>query len=209
MIFQFKRLVKMKNKLVIKFFALIFCSFFLYGGVYGQDVKELVVLDEAMANKKLIIKCLKDNMELIILKEGEDQIEKLTSSIKKYKSLEAIHLLVCGKDGVIMFEDSPLQSSTIGKYMNELSEWKDSFTENGDLLIYTCNLAGSNSGRLVIRQLSAYTGLDVAASTNMTGNLGNEGDWDLEFMKGKIETASCFNENKISDFPGVLVRKGN
>ena len=173
----------------------------------AQQAKQLVVLDEAMQNKELIMECINEDMELLILPDGVNQLEVLTEKLKNYKNLEALHLLVCGTDGMIMLNGTPLQNENIGKYTEQLSSWKNSFTEDGDMMIYTCNLAESDKGKLVIRRLSAYTGLDVAASTNSTGNLGDKGDWQLEFMKGKIETSTCFNTEKIAEFPGKFERK--
>lgn len=173
----------------------------------AQQAKQLVVLDEAIKNRELIIECINDDMELFILPEGVNQLEELTEKLKNYKNLEALHLLVCGKDGMIMLNGTPLQNENIGNYTQQLSSWKNSFTADGDMMIYTCNLAESDKGKLVIRRLSAYTGLDVAASTNNTGNLGSKGDWQLEFMKGKIETSTCFNTEKLADFPGKFERK--
>ncbi len=175
--------------------------------ISAQQVTELVVLDEAMQNKELIMECLNENMEIIILPDGVNQLDVLTEKLKGYTNLEALHLLVCGKEGMIMLNGTPLQNDNISEHSQQLSSWRSSFKDTGDMMIYTCNLASSDQGKLVVRKLSAYTGLDVAASTNNTGNLGDKGDWHLEFMKGKIETATCFNVEKISSFPGKFQRK--
>ena len=175
--------------------------------ISAQQIKELVVLDEAMQNKELIMECLNEDMELIILPDVVNQLDVLTEKLKEYTNLEALHLLLCGKDGMIMLNGAPLQNDNISTHSQQLSSWRSSFVDTGDMMIYTCNLASSDQGKLVIRKLSAYTGLDVAASTNNTGNLGDNSDWHLEFMKGKIETGICFNADKISNFPGKFERK--
>ncbi len=175
--------------------------------ISAQQVTELVVLDEAMQNKELIMECLNEDMELIILPDVVNQLDVLTEKLKEYTNLEALHLLLCGKDGMIMLNGAPLQNDNISTHSQQLSSWRSSFVDTGDMMIYTCNLASSDQGKLVIRKLSAYTGLDVAASTNNTGNLGDNSDWHLEFMKGKIETGICFNADKISNFPGKFERK--
>ena len=197
----------MKRVISHKSFPLILILLLAMIQLSAQQAKQLVVLDEAMQNKELIMECLNEDMDLLILPDGVNQFEVLTEKLKDYENLEALHLLVCGTDGMIMLNGSPLQNENIGKYTEQLSSWKNSFTADGDMMIYTCNLAESDKGKLVIRRLSAYTGLDVAASTNNTGNLGDKGDWKLEFMKGKIETSTCFNTKKIADFPGKFERK--
>ena len=196
----------MRGKPILK---LLVPAFMLFSFTFclAQTPRELVVLDEAMANRDKILECLRDDMEVIILNEGGNQIEELTEKLKEYKNLDAIHLLVCGKEGTIMLDGAPLENNSLGKYTPEFASWKDSFSSTGDLMIYTCNLAGSEQGKLIIRRLSAYTGLDIAASTNDTGNLGDKGDWKLEFRKGEVETLSCFDNQKASSFPGKFERK--
>ncbi|MCK4922013.1 MAG: DUF4347 domain-containing protein [Bacteroidales bacterium] len=187
-----------------KTFILLFSSILFFSQLTGQEFTELVVLDETVISKEAVINCLRKNIEILILPAGVNQLQELTEKLKNYKNLEAIHLLVCGKDGVIMLNESPLQNQSISMYSKELGLWKESCTPTCDLMIYTCSLAESDEGKLIIRRLAAYTGLDVAASTNVTGNLEEKGDWKLEFMKGKIETTTCFNTEKLAVFSDSL-----
>ena len=58
--------------------------------------------------------------------------------------------------------------------------------EEGDLLIYGCNLAATEAGKELVDRLSALTQADVAASTDLTGSQGN---WQLEYQTGRIESS--------------------
>lgn len=60
-------------------------------------------------------------------------------------------------------------------------------SETGDILLYGCNVAQGEAGARFIEQLSAYTGAEVAASTDYTGALALGGDWVLEASTGAIE----------------------
>lgn len=53
------------------------------------------------------------------------------------------------------------------------------------MLFYGCDIARESSS--VVDQIAAWTGADVAASTDLTGN--NGGNWDLEYATGTIEAA--------------------
>ena len=73
-------------------------------------------------------------------------------------------------------------------------------TEDADLLLYGCNLAGNSEGEEFVAVLSTMTGADVAASTDLTGHETLGGDWDLEYQTGLIEA----NRLSISKYFGTL-----
>lgn len=197
--------MKALNKIII--FTCIFSGLLFRSAVFAQGPKELVVIDENMENSEDLIKGVKKDIEVVVLKKDGNQLEELTQKLENYKDLDAIHLMICGEDGVINFQGAPVQNDNLSSYMESLAKWKESFKSGGDLLIYTCNLAGSNEGKLVVRRLSAYTGLDVAASTNRTGNYSDSTDWILEFMKGDVKAEFCFDENLIGDFKGTVTKE--
>ncbi len=210
LLYNFIVTIRAMRKKSIRILITIISGLLFFIPVSTQDLQnELVVLDESMDNRKEIISSLNENVKIIILKQSNNQLKDLTDSLKSYQELTALHLLLCGKEGLIMLNGSPINNQNMGELSDELSQWKKSFRDNGDLLIYTCKLANTDGGKLVIRRLSAYTGLDVAASVNDTGNIGKESDWDLEFMSGPVEAASCFNFQKIKKFPGKFQRSAD
>lgn len=67
---------------------------------------------------------------------------------------------------------------------------------DGDILLYGCNIADS-SGLAFVNQFGSFTGADIAASTNLTGNSKYGGDWVLEFHTGEINTASLKSQSLV------------
>ncbi len=175
--------------------------------LFAQSAGEVVILDENIKNKDIIIQSLRSGIHVIELEQGVDQFDRLNSELAGLKNLKAVHLLLCGKEGFIMFDGKPMNNGNLCEKYETLSEWKHSFDQEGDILIYTCNLAREDNGKLLTRRLSSITGLDVAASVNLTGNDDISADWSLEFMVGKVETQLCFDPLKIRDYPGKLQRE--
>jgi hypothetical protein len=181
--------------------------YFIIFPVYSQSSKKLIVIDETIRDYSLLASCMNQEAIIYILPQTANQLESLTEEIAKYKDLSAMYLFICGKDGMIMFNGAPLEFNTITEYSMLLEQWSASFTPTADLHIYTCNLANSNNGKGLIRRLSAFTGLDVAASVNITGNPDQiDGDWKLEFIKGEIESESCLNPQKVKNYKGTFSR---
>ena len=76
--------------------------------------------------------------------------------------------------------------------------------EGGDLLLYGCDLASTEAGEELLDIVQRNTHLDVAASNNLTGNIAQGADWDLEIQRGNIETELAFSEKALKDFSAVL-----
>ena len=76
----------------------------------------------------------------------------------------------------------------LAAYAGQIATWRDALADDGDLLLYGCDLAGGEDGRTLLEGLRALTGADVAASTDDTGHAVLGGDWELEYARGEIET---------------------
>ncbi len=75
--------------------------------------------------------------------------------------------------------------------------------EGADLLLYGCDLASGTAGEELLELIQQNTHLDVAASNDLTGNLAQNGDWDLEIQQGQIDTQLAFSEKALMDFSWV------
>jgi hypothetical protein len=62
--------------------------------------------------------------------------------------------------------------------------------ENGDILLYGCDVGSGERGQSFIDALASATGADVAASDDATGSEELDGDWSLEVQSGLIEVQS-------------------
>ena len=62
-------------------------------------------------------------------------------------------------------------------------------TDQGDLLLYGCDVAGGN-GAAFVAALATATEADVAASTDRTGSFAAGRNWVLEAGIGNLETSS-------------------
>jgi hypothetical protein len=77
------------------------------------------------------------------------------------------------------------------------------------LLIYGCDVAGSEAGRSLMQALTRLTGAEVSASEDRTGVATQGGDWDLEFETGAIETRLAVDAALRARWQGVLAAPVN
>ncbi|MCP3856775.1 MAG: DUF4347 domain-containing protein, partial [Actinomycetia bacterium] len=118
--------------------------------------------------------------------------------------LSAIHFISHGSEGAVNLGDSWLNSTTLEENNDSISAWGDALDENGDILIYGCNLAETEDGQSLVNNLSELTLADVAASDDLTGHASLGGDWELEYAQGQIEAAALIDQDTAEQWHGLL-----
>ena len=77
-----------------------------------------------------------------------------------------------------------LSLETLTTHSDTLAVLKDTLTEDGDILLYGCNIAAGENSQAFIEELAELTAADIAASDNITGAGGG---WELEVNTGPVE----------------------
>ncbi len=124
--------------------------------------------------------------------------------MQQYDDLDAIHIVSHGNAGELSLGNTKLNQNTLDSYVDDLISWRDSITDDGDILLYGCNVAASEVGKEFIEDLSQYTAADVLASTDLTGSEDLGGDWDLEYATGNIEEGLAFDAETQNGYQYIL-----
>jgi Domain of unknown function (DUF4347)/Cadherin-like len=147
-------------------------------------------------------------IDIILLDEHSNGIQQitnsLTDSLNGVTSISAIHIISHGSNGSLQLGNTALDGNSLQQHSEALQSWQQALTDDADLMIYGCNLASDQQGENLITQLSQLTGADIAASNDITANLDNNGDWDLEYHQGQIETAVVVSEQGQQNWSGSL-----
>ena len=118
--------------------------------------------------------------------------------------LEAIEIISHGSEGTIQLGKSVLSNDSLSEYSSQLQQWGKALREEADILLYGCNVAANETGTQFIQRLSELTGVDIAASEDLTGNSDLGGDWDLEATTGDIESETAISSEAQQEFASVL-----
>ncbi|MBK7656938.1 MAG: DUF4347 domain-containing protein [Betaproteobacteria bacterium] len=94
-----------------------------------------------------------------------------------------------------------LKSTNLNDHADTLAQIGSALTQDGDWLMYGCNVAAGAAGVDLIGQLVQASGADVAASTDLTGAATAGGDWVLEYAAGSIDAAAM----PVSQYDQLLV----
>ena len=161
---------------------------------------ELVIIDGGVENADLLISDLQSEIEdgtvwVEFLDSGEDGIAQISELLARYEGLDTVHIVSHGQQGEVNLGNTSLTAETIGNYTQVISGWSTALADDADILVYGCDVAGTDAGEMLVESLAAFVGADVAASDDLTGHADLGGDWVLEYVVGDIESEVVFSEH--------------
>ena len=168
---------------------------FVDTGVEGHEQLLADLLEQAGEPRQFIVHTLDSQ---------SDGIAQISAILAEQTEVDAVHIVSHGSEGSISLGNSGLNSANLDDYSDAISGWTAAFTDDTDILIYGCDLAGNFAGQSLTTALSEITGADVAASDDDTGQADLGGDWDLEYQVGQIETTVAFSADAQENWQGLL-----
>ena len=164
----------------------------------------LVVVDTGVEGYEDLLTGLEPGTEILLIDADENGLQKLADYVAGRDDITSIHILSHGGQGEFSLGSVTLNSDNIDQHAELLSQIGAALTEQGDLLLYGCNVAdgddGKRSGVEFVARIADVTGADLAASTDLTGAAGQGGDWNLEYTIGQIDGAGL----ALTSFNGLL-----
>jgi len=154
----------------------------------STDFKQILFVDSSVTNADILLDGLDSTIKVFRLNAVTDGLTQMADAVKGYTGLDAIHILSHGSMGSLSLGTTTLNRNNLNNYRQQLTALGNALSDKGDLLLYGCNVAQGETGSQFIKTLAQYTGADVAASEDLTGNRIAGADWDLEKNIGKIET---------------------
>jgi hypothetical protein len=153
-------------------------------------MSSFVFIDSQVPDIESLISGLDPDAQVVLLDSAQDGVTQIVTVLASVTSLDSIHIVSHGSGGALYIGDTILTEDNLADYQAELSQIGASLSENGDLLLYGCNVAAGSAGQSFVDELAQYTSADVAASTDLTGSSSEGGDWVLEKQIGEVEAAS-------------------
>ena len=163
--------------------------------------RELIFIDGGVENSEQLVQSLLESnsssqFEIFYLQSDQDGIEQISNRLNETDvPYDAVHILSHGEAGNVELGSSTLTSNNINRYMSDLASWSNALTDDADILLYGCELAGNEEGQNLIQTISSVSGADVAASVDLTGDATAGGDWQLEFVTGRVQTLTLAAHN--------------
>jgi len=159
-----------------------------------NQITRVYFFDSRVENIHLLVSQLPPGASWYVIPADVDGLSYIADTLANYQNLDSVHLVSHGDDASLSLGSTTLTSSNIDQYGTELSAIGGALSEEGDLLLYGCDVAATDEGKSFVDSLSATTGADVAASDDITGALG---DSALEYSSGDV-TAEVLNLSGVT-----------
>ncbi|HEY0893465.1 MAG TPA: DUF4347 domain-containing protein, partial [Cellvibrio sp.] len=169
-----------------------------------SPIKELVIVDAAVQDKSVFYRAVKPGVEIVEIDSSQPGLSQLKQILANYKNLTALHIISHATAGELSLGNSRVNATSLKQEVDTFSALKGALVDGADLFLYGCDVASGESGEELLEIIRSNTGLDVAASTNKTGNADSGGDWELEIQQGDIQNTLAFSPKALADFSGVL-----
>jgi large repetitive protein len=107
--------------------------------------------------------------EVHLLDAEADGLAQMLAALAGRAGLSAIHVVTHGASGRVDLGSLALDGAALETRAEDLAALGQYLNEEGDILLYGCNVAEGESGAAFVARLAELTGADVAASTDFTG----------------------------------------
>ncbi|NEQ76160.1 MAG: DUF4347 domain-containing protein [Okeania sp. SIO2C9] len=165
---------------------------------------KLLFIDSKVENYDRLISQVAPQTKIVILQPNQNGIDKISQSLAKCLDVGTVHIISHGAKNTLYLGSTILSLDNIHQYSESIQKWGKCLSADGEILIYSCQVASGKEGREFVRQLHQLTGANIAASETLTGNLSRGGNWNLEVIFGQLKSALAFTPEVMASYSGVL-----
>ncbi|MEG4402217.1 DUF4347 domain-containing protein, partial [Microcoleus sp. N9_A4] len=175
-------------------------------GCTSNKPTSIVILDPTIPDSQHLISGIKPDTATYILKSQPDAVEQIATILAQHTGIETLHIITHGDSGKLYLGTTELNSSNIHNYSHQLQQWRNSLTDNANIILYGCSVAAGDRGHQFLTQLHQLTGANIAANPHPTGNSTLGGTWDiLQLIPPSSEAPQlALTETTLKTYSGVL-----
>ncbi len=174
----------------------------------GQQV---VFIDGTVSDVAVLMAGLNPNVLAVILPDETDGVVAIADWLSDHDvhDLASIAIVSHGAEGVLLLGSAALEATTLDRYESELARIGAALADDGDLLLYSCDVGRNDAGAAFVELIAAATGADVAAASHMIGSAGGGGTFLLDVNFGQVEAGTPFTALAQAAFTDELATAVN
>jgi Domain of unknown function (DUF4347)/RTX calcium-binding nonapeptide repeat (4 copies) len=164
----------------------------------------IAFIDSGVSCYEALARAIKSSTTVVVLNSQIDRVKQITQALQQ-GNYQEVHLISHGSPGCLDLGNTQLSIDTLEDYTPDLKTWFSNSVSSSSctLLIYGCNVASGDAGAEFITKLQQQTGANIVASTSLTGNAIQGGNWELE-----VTTNSDINIELVIDEATQLAYQG-
>lgn len=172
------------------------------------EADHLLLISSRIVGAEELAGATGDDVASIVVDDGDAAVEHLVEQLRRQvgrAEWQSIAIAGHAIDGGFAVGDLQITAATsadpaVQQFWHAVAGMLDG---GGRIDLLACDLAGSEQGATLIDSIEQLTGINVAASDDLTGNAAQGGDWLLE-TDGINAAAVYFSTESISAFEGTL-----
>ena len=147
-----------------------------------------------------------ERFEILTIDANEDGVAKISRYLSDKTGITGLHIVSHGSDSMMLLGNSWLDEGALRSRALEFASWGTALSREGDILLYGCDFAASQSGQSAVKSLAQLTGADVAANSQNTGTatIDKPADWTLDYQQGIINTEVLLGDEIAAVWQGQL-----
>jgi hypothetical protein len=170
----------------------------------GGGAAQIAFVFDDVANYDALVNAFRADVEVHVLGATRDGLAQIAATLEGRSNVEALYLVGHGSQGSLDLGTLTLDAGNIGAYSDVLGRIGNALAEDGDILLYGCNVADSALGAQFVGQIAQVTGADVAASINLTGSAARGGNWTLEYRQGNVTSDGALDAEAVYSLDTLL-----
>nr|WP_286198125.1 VCBS domain-containing protein [Salinisphaera sp. G21_0] len=164
---------------------------------------EVVLIDPSIPDYETLLMGIPENAQVHILSSSAT-LKEIADVLAGYQELDAVHLFSHGSVGSLSLSGEVVNTNGLTLQQETLAIIGESLSDDGDILLYGCNVAKDAEGQAFIDQFAELTGADVAASDDFTGAAKLRGDWELEVSVGSVTADVAISQPTLDSYNSIL-----
>lgn len=169
-----------------------------------QAANALVFVDAAVQDLTNVSAPINAGAELVLLDASEDGVAQIQRHLATRSGVQSVHVVSHGAAGQLQLGRTNLSLANLAQHAESIRGWGQVLANDADILIYGCDVAASDDGKELIKQISRLSGADIAASDDRTANSAQAGDWDLEYAVGDVTSPLALSFEAMDAFESHL-----
>lgn len=142
----------------------------------------LAFIDSNLPDINTLVAGLPDHIEYHLLHPQLPALQQMAALCSDRVGLSALHVICHGAPGELHLGNEVIDLAALSRSRDAVLSLSNAMAEEGEILLYGCEVAAGAAGRRFVDTLSLMTGLHVAAATHKVGHADLGGAWDLDVL---------------------------
>jgi uncharacterized protein DUF4347 len=167
-------------------------------------VSEVLFVDPSVDDIETITGGLRPGVKAIMLDRASPPARQIAHSLDGLRGLDAVHVIAHGAPGRVKFAAGDWSVATLADDCADLAAIGRALDADGELRLWSCDVAAGAAGAAFIAGLAQSSGADVAAASRRIGAAAKGGSWELTAFAQRPSGAPPVTASAIASYQGVL-----